>query len=630
MKVLLASMRSRFILVIFTFILLMALSTLTALWFLDRNNNLKNLIVDQEKLAIHLLKVINIEHDFIHYESTNAKFFETSHSEYLKKHKIAIDSAHQLIDKMAVVISQSFYEPSAKTIISTHNQQVKKALSYYEQVFDTLVKLTIQKGFKDFGVEGQMRQQILFLEKNSTLNELNLLNKIRRNEKDFMLRKDTLYATQVLDDIAEFEVILKKNSAIKDSVKKANLSILKQYKEKFQLLVNIEQAISSKTQNGVYEKLKQQGDVLSNVLEQYAKAVNDFSNIQIARARISFLIIVGLTLLASLLGGYYFISRITKPLTVLSKDIVRITGDLLNDHEILKTEASTNDEIVQLSSAFELLIKEMQKQLVDIRTTTNELEAQNADLTVINEQIAQSEDKLKKLNTVKNKFLSIISHDLRSPLNSIMGFLDALERYANIFTPDETQQFSRDMQRSVKRILDLLENLLQWSLSHTGEIEYKPEVVNVADIFEENIQLYEKSAQDKKIMLIVEPSAKVVTMVEADRNMFNFIVRNLLSNAIKFSRADDRIMLNLLPENNTENEAHITVSDTGVGMTQEQISKLFQSNIQNISTLGTNKEKGTGLGLLLCKEFVERNGGKIWIESQINIGTTVHFTLKKA
>jgi signal transduction histidine kinase len=238
-------------------------------------------------------------------------------------------------------------------------------------------------------------------------------------------------------------------------------------------------------------------------------------------------------------------------------------------------------------------------------------------------KLKDSQKRLMKMNEVKDTFFSIISHDLRSPLNTMTGFLQILELQAEAFSPDEIRTFAQDMQKSLNRILDLLENLLQWSRSQTGEMEYRPLRINLYQLAQNNIELYIKTAQNKGLYLQTDVDREM--WVFADVNMINFIFRNLISNAIKFSKEGAKIQISTEPHK--KGRVKIWVQDEGIGMTEDILDKVFRPE-EHISTLGTNAEKGTGFGLSLCKNFIERHHGEMGIESEPNKGTKVFFTLE--
>jgi signal transduction histidine kinase len=230
---------------------------------------------------------------------------------------------------------------------------------------------------------------------------------------------------------------------------------------------------------------------------------------------------------------------------------------------------------------------------------------------------------LQDLNATKDKFFSIISHDLKGPLNSLTSFSGLLINHADSLSKEEIQMLAKDLDKSLKNLFALLENLLEWSRSQTGNIEFKPEVFDLSSVLNENKELLTAQAQNKKIDLVNSVFDK--TLVNANKNSVNTVVRNLISNAIKFTPEAGKIELRVQP-NGTE--VTVSVADNGVGMSQEIMDKLFRIDTKH-TTKGTADEKGTGLGLILCKEFIEKNGGRIWVESEIGKGSVFRFSLKK-
>jgi two-component system, sensor histidine kinase and response regulator len=249
------------------------------------------------------------------------------------------------------------------------------------------------------------------------------------------------------------------------------------------------------------------------------------------------------------------------------------------------------------------------------------IQLQNEELQVTNEKLKESEQYLLQLNATKDKFFSIISHDLKSPLNSLTGFLQILDMQVDAFSPDELREFAKGMNKSVKSLLELLDNLLLWSRTQTHTIEFAPEVLKLHDVVEGNINLLQAVAQNKQIDLKVGVDPD--TEVYADRNMLNSVLRNLISNAIKFTSRGGHIEIEAQPVNG---EVKVSVRDNGIGMNEKNLSQLFRLDTYH-TTLGTANEKGNGLGLILCKEFVEKNGGTIGVESEEGKGTTFHFTI---
>ncbi len=240
-----------------------------------------------------------------------------------------------------------------------------------------------------------------------------------------------------------------------------------------------------------------------------------------------------------------------------------------------------------------------------------------------NAQISLQNEKLIELNSTKDKFFSIIGHDLKGPLNSLTAFSQLLINHTASLTEDEIRTIAKDLDKSLKNLYELLENLLGWARSQTGRLEMTPVSIKVSDVFRENVHLLSKAALNKKIKIEVIADDSLVVI--ADMNSFKTIIRNLLSNAIKFTNEDGVITIFA---DEWKDTVEMGIHDTGVGMSPEVQKKIFDISSKH-STLGTNKEKGTGLGLILCKEFVEKNHGTIHVESEVGVGTTFRFTLPK-
>ena len=228
---------------------------------------------------------------------------------------------------------------------------------------------------------------------------------------------------------------------------------------------------------------------------------------------------------------------------------------------------------------------------------------------------------LAQINATKDKFFSIIGHDLRTPFNGIIGFSDVLIEQINNNKFDEVKVIAEIIHNSSLRAMDLLSNLLEWSRTQTGRMEIIPEDFDFKDVVDEVQKLLNEAALHKSINItkdLIENG-----WVFADRKMINTVTRNLVSNAIKFTNTGGKINISTMKKNN---EMVVTVTDNGVGIKDEMISRLFIIS-KNNSTPGTENEEGTGLGLILCKEFVEKNNGKIWVESSVGNGSSFHFTI---
>lgn len=257
------------------------------------------------------------------------------------------------------------------------------------------------------------------------------------------------------------------------------------------------------------------------------------------------------------------------------------------------------------------------------QTKKNETELKRlvSELGQLNAQLKISEEGLRDTNAAKDKFFSIIAHDLRSPFSSLLSFSEFLSEDIEELPKSDVKLFADKIHEAAKGVFTLLENLLQWSRIQSGKMPFHPVTFNVSKKIIQVIDLLSNNADRKKIKIInvADKNASVF----ADEDMIFSVLQNLLSNAIKFTRQEGTITFQSAEK---ESEIEISVADNGVGIKEEDLKKLFRIDTHH-TTYGTNDEKGSGLGLILCKEMIELNRGKIRAASKLNEGTTFFFTL---
>ncbi|MDQ1266149.1 MAG: hypothetical protein QG635_1301, partial [Bacteroidota bacterium] len=265
---------------------------------------------------------------------------------------------------------------------------------------------------------------------------------------------------------------------------------------------------------------------------------------------------------------------------------------------------------------------ELTNAIRDIKESKRIIEEDSNKILALNYKLIESEKKLKELNNHKDKFFGIIAHDLRSPLCGFMGLSQMLAKDFLEINLYELQKMVNGMYHSARNLLNLLENLLEWSKIQQGLMEYHPIDFELKKEVDKAIAQFAINIKQKGIEIINKVEEKI--FIFADINMFGSILRNLISNAIKFSGSEGLIIISagIIDGKNIE----LNVIDNGVGMIKEIVDKLFKIG-ENITSLGTADEKGTGLGLILCKELVELNKGKIWVKSSPGKGSTFRFTM---
>lgn len=269
----------------------------------------------------------------------------------------------------------------------------------------------------------------------------------------------------------------------------------------------------------------------------------------------------------------------------------------------------------------ELIVQQKQELQLQVKEKTADLQLKNAMLEETIEQVKESEKKLSQLNQVKDKLFSVVSHDLRNPLATMQSFLKLITEHHEKMSDDERKKLFFEAQQSLDHLNELLYNLLQWSKSQMNLLQFRQDKLNIKLIIDGAVRVVQLHAHMKEVK--IKTSVEEGVTAHADKDMIEFIIRNLLSNAIKFSHRNNEVEIKALSIN-----AYIKIEiiDYGIGMSESKIKTLLEKHT-TITRRGTEKEKGTGLGLLISKEFIEKNGGMLAIQSQAGKGSVFSFTI---
>jgi signal transduction histidine kinase len=309
---------------------------------------------------------------------------------------------------------------------------------------------------------------------------------------------------------------------------------------------------------------------------------------------------------------------------------LRIGEDKYNALFAIENRSEVYSQMNELISLRDKALDEInEKDKIHTKLISQHIEIQEAFTTVSekNLEIEKQKQQLQELVATKDKFFTILAHDLINPFSLLLGYTSLLSERIESYSIEETKEMINLLNKTTQQTYDLLQNLLQWAKSQTGKIILQPEILKIKIIVESNIVLLKSNIDHKSIR--IENIVQDGSFVFADENMLNTVIRNLLSNAIKFTPKNGKITFATVTDKN-EQKGYITVciSDTGVGMDKETLSTLFKVE-KSTTTIGTDKEKGTGLGLILCYEFVEKMGGKMWVESETGKGSKFFFTLPR-
>ena len=297
-----------------------------------------------------------------------------------------------------------------------------------------------------------------------------------------------------------------------------------------------------------------------------------------------------------------------------------ITAEITNqinlafqDGEVHTIDVCTNRSNIDKFFEAHIVICNPEQVMMVLRDTTLRKKAEI--------ELQATSEKLKVLNKTKDRFMSIIAHDLRTPINGLLGYSEILSNDLEELSSEEIKEYSSSIADIALSTNRLLTNLLEWSRIQSGNIVFNPAKANLHSIVARVFNLLSANAVNKKINLINKINSECIAFL--DENIIEMVFLNLLGNAIKFTNPGGFVEVNL---ERHENEIQISIKDNGVGIANDIIGNIFNAE-QHFTTLGTNKEKGTGLGLLLCKEFIELHGGTIRVESRVNDGTCFYFTI---
>jgi signal transduction histidine kinase len=316
--------------------------------------------------------------------------------------------------------------------------------------------------------------------------------------------------------------------------------------------------------------------------------------------------------------------------------VVVLTG--LDDEEIAITtvKEGAQDYLIKSNLTGDNIIRairygiERKKLFTELAFAKEALQNLNEDLDrKVQERTHELEKyaaELKELNATKDKFFGIIAHDLKNPLSSLIGASELLINYVNQLDKDNILNISMLLHGSAQQGYALLENLLEWSMTQTGKLEFFTQKMILNEVIKDTISIFKTQATNKNVDL----QCKINGILEAefDKNLISSVLRNLLSNAIKFTPKNGKVFIHAFK---SQDSIEICVKDTGIGIPEDIGNNIFRIDVK-YTREGTEQEKGTGLGLLLCREFVEKHGGRIWVESKLGEGSEFKFTipLKKA
>ena len=558
----------------------------------------------KEQVALFNINRLKANNAFNHILDTDTKidsFYLTKSSQHRKQYQEFIQLAENALEEIKEVDYQK--DP----IVARRIVNIQTKIGKLHRLSDAILTLRLERGFRDFGLEGTMRKYIHQLENVEALSLSENLS-LRRREKDYFLRDDLQYA-QLLNE--EVQLLLERMAAKRAKNEEA-IAILKGYRDGFNAIVAIESEIGNENKGMLYEYYGLNNELGVDVSTLY-EVVDTNLLLQTNSIKSYILLFFLITAVFAMVFSIVFSGHISKPIQSLIADMNLISEKKFKGNTLVSSDVNVN-EIKQLTATYNELIDKIRSQISDLNDKNEELE-------ILNQKLKESEDELKEASRVKDRFFSIISHDLRGHTGNVLSLSKILGEESMI-SEKEKEVFTKYLVDTSQNLQLLLDNLLQWAKSQMNDHELSKKSFRLQKLIEQNILLYQDNAKRKGVRVLYKP--KEMSKAYADKDMIDFILRNLLSNALKFTKRGDRITFSVEEQ---EHFLQVQIKDTGVGMQKNQIKRLLNENRDGFTTKGTQNEVGTGLGFSICMDFIKRNGGEMQIDSEVGKGSTFTFTI---
>ena len=569
---------------------------------LQRIDNSKDLRDKVANFNVDLLKASSSFAQIWDYDIRKDSFYLYFETENTSQFFDQITHSKETMDMIYSIV------PKEKEKIHAYLNTLQNDLTEFESLVNKAINLHRKRGFRDFGLEGKMRRNIHSLESEVVGIPLSDILMLRRREKDFFLRDDKIYVEQLNAQCNTILERLKKNEA-----KNApTIQVLSNYQIMFNEIVALENEIGNETK-GIIASINQITHELDQTADDLYDMINNDTTLLIANIKSSLILLFIATSLFSFLFALLFSNYISRPIKGMIHDM-----DIISDKGFMGTKKLKSRlelvEIKKLTKAYNQLIKRIRHQI-------NTLHKTNEELNSVNIKLMESENELKEASKIKDKFFSIISHDLRGHTGNVVSLAQMLNQKTTI-NDEERVVFTKYLIDSSQNLQLLLDNLLNWAKSQMNNHQIEKRSFCVSKLITKNIALFQETALRKGIQ--IKYNQQLSSKAYADKDMVDFVIRNLLSNALKFTSKEDTIIFSVSEH---ENSLSIHVKDSGVGMTPEQVQKLSSDTDESFTTEGTNREKGTGLGFSICKDFAKRNSGHIKITSEKDKGSEFVFTI---
>jgi signal transduction histidine kinase len=554
--------------------------------FISRNKGIYELTKRIEDERTQIVRLLKLDLDFLRFETINQEFYKTRQSSVLDER----DSLYSIILHEAILLNNIMFDYNLG--MRVHFDTINQTLKNYNHTFQQIKEKITYRGFKDYGMEGRMRQFAHELEKHSSeINTIDVLM-LRRHEKDYFLRKESLYKTK-FNTLADSLVLRlhSENSFV--------VHLLTSYQDNFNQLATLDEEIGLLPTQGLMGDMNRLTNELSAQLTTLADITDQRADEVLRQSLLTYLTIGAGAIFLSFLLTYVTALRLTRPIKKLSNAISKfMVNQGLNEDEL--RESTGTNEISNLSNAYIKLTRKLKAQFDEIQRKSNLLENRNTELQKLNEEL--------------DRFIYSSAHDLKSPLASMAGLVHLAKREMNV--PEHGHYFER-MQTSIEKMEGFIRDITDYAKNKRQKI--KAERINLHAVFQDIFQSFQFIPLADKIQKnITISSGEFYT----DRTRLEIILKNLISNAIRYADLEKENSFITLEVNHHSAYTIIKVTDNGIGIGEEHLYKIFDMFYR-----ASHHAKGSGIGLFLVRESVKMLRGTIAVESELGKGSTFVLTL---
>lgn len=529
------------------------------------------------------------EYYFLIHTRSNLEFHETGSSKHIEVYnekyenlKLMLEDFHKLDSKRNFNLNRDLSKLDSLLV----NEKV---------IFDTLIASTLKRGFKNYGLEGELRKYAHALENGESSVNLSDVLSLRRREKDFMMRKDSIYVNMFNQEASNILAELKKNQ----SKNRSDIELLTNYASAFERLVFVENIIGSDGESGLLLQHKNSMAALKRNLEEVSQKVFKIQNQYEKNLYLAFILLSIVALLASVYMAVYYANKRSNPLLSLKEQI----EDILQTKTLNNRKLSVQDASLELNSiiyGFNRLLEKIEKQMLELNEK--------------NWHLGQSNQELSKANNELDNFVYSVSHDLRSPLVTSLGLLDIAKQ--------ETSQNQKDeylnlIEESLLKLDNFICDIL--NLSRNNRTDVVRTEINLKQFIEEIIKQNAVELPNFKYEIKVSGSSEIYN----DPRRIQMLLNNLVSNAIRYRDKEKECNFLVIEIFNDSNKCELNFSDNGIGIGKEHLAKIF-----NMFYRANENSRGSGLGLYIVKEVLEKLKGSIHVKSEIGVGTSFRVVLQ--